>query len=269
MRNSWQRTTRRRLVVGTAALLVMALSIPALANNAWGDYHWDGSGTPVSLGLENNLSSDWTGVLGNVEGDWDTSGVLVLGIVSPDGTSANCENPLLVDTPPLIPGPIEVCNGSYGENGWLGIARIWLESDGVHISAGIAAVNDSYLGPGAAYDNANARQHVLCQEVGHTFGLDHQKSPRKQTCMNAQWGLTSSSFVSPNQHDYDQLASIYAHLDGTSEEDDGGGPPCDRLPDHPKCQAGSPGHSFEVERLANGQIMLTWITWAPGYGPDH
>ncbi len=268
MRNSWQRTTRRRLVVGTAALLVMALSIPALANNAWGDYHWDGSSTPVRLGLEDNLSSDWTGVLGNVETDWDDSTVLSLDLVLADQPS-NCVDPLGITVPANL-GLTEVCNESYGENGWLGVARIWLESDGVHISAAITAVNDSYLGPGAAYDNANARQHVLCQEVGHTFGLDHQKSPRKQTCMNAQWGLTSSSFVSPNQHDYDQLASIYAHLDGTSDGNGGnGGGQCDKKPDHPKCQAGSPGHSFEVERLANGQIMLTWITWAPGYGPDH
>ena len=246
--------TRRRLVVGVVGLLVIALSLPALANNAWGEYHWDGSSTPVSLGLENNVSgAQWSGVLGDVETDWDTSGVLSLGIVSPDG-STNCADPL-ANTVPANPGLIEVCNGSYGQNGWLGVARIWIV-DGVHISAAIAAVNDSYLGPGAAYDNANARRHVLCQEVGHGFGLDHQKSPKKQTCMNAQWGLTSSSFISPNQHDYDQLASIYAHLDGISEEDGGGGPPCDKLPDHPKCQAGSPGHSFEVERLANGQIML-------------
>lgn len=268
MRKSWQKMTRRRLVVGVVGLLAITLSLPALANNAWGEYHWDGSSTPVSLGLENNLSgAQWSGVLGDVETDWDTSGVLSLGIVSPDG-STNCADPL-ANTTPANPGLTEVCNGSYGQNGWLGVARIWLNADGVHISAAIAAVNDSYLGPGAAYDNANARRHVLCQEVGHTFGLDHQKSPKKQTCMNAQWGLTSSSFVSPNLHDYDQLASIYAHLDGTSEEGGNGGGPCDKKPDHPKCQAGSPGHSFEVERLANGQIMLTWITWAPGYGPDH
>ena len=245
----------------------MVLASSVVANNAWGDYHWDGASTPVALTLEDNLSPSWSTVLGTVEADWDTGALDLTIDSSPDG-STNCGNPL-ANVGPANPGEIEVCNGSYGTNGWLGVARIWIAADGTHISAAIAAVNDSYLGSGGAYDNANARQHVLCQEVGHTFGLDHQKSPKKQTCMNAQWGLTSSSFVSPNPHDYDQLASIYAHLDGTSEEGGNGGGPCDKKPDHPKCQAGSPGHSFEVERLANGQIMLTWITWAPGYGPDH
>ena len=245
----------------------MVLASSVVANNAWGDYHWDGASTPVALTLEDNLSPSWSTVLGTVDADWDTGALDLTIDSSPDG-STNCGNPL-ANVGPANPGEIEVCNGSYGTNGWLGVARIWIAADGTHISAAIAAVNDSYLGSGGAYDNANARQHVLCQEVGHTFGLDHQKSPKKQTCMNAQWGLTSSSFVSPNLHDYDQLASIYAHLDGTSEEGGNGGGPCDKKPDHPKCQAGSPGHSFEVERLANGQIMLTWITWAPGYGPDH
>ncbi len=247
----------------------MVLASSVVANNAWGDYHWDGASTPVALTLEDNLSPSWSTVLGTVEADWDTSGALDLTTIdSPPDGSTNCGNPL-ANPDPANPGEIEVCNGSYGTNGWLGVARIWIAADGTHISAAIAAVNDSYLGSGGAYDNADARQHVLCQEVGHTFGLDHQKSPKKQTCMNAQWGLTSSSFVSPNPHDYDQLASIYAHLDPISEEGGNGGGPCDKKPDHPKCQAGSPGHSFEVERLANGQIMLTWITWAPGYGPDH
>lgn len=258
---------RRSSIIAGAVFLSMVLASSVVANNAWGDYHWDGASTPVALTLEDNLSPSWSTVLGTVDADWDTGALDLTIDSSPDG-STNCGNPL-ANPDPANPGLIEVCNGSYGTNGWLGVARIWIAADGTHISAAIAAVNDSYLGSGGAYDNANARQHVLCQEVGHTFGLDHQKSPKKQTCMNAQWGLTSSSFVSPNPHDYDQLASIYAHLDGTSEEGGNGGGPCDKKPDHPKCQAGSPGHSFEVERLANGQIMLTWITWAPGYGPDH
>ncbi len=259
---------RRGLPIGAVVLMVLALTVPVLAGHAWNGYHWDGTGTPLSLSLEENLSgAQWSGVLGQVESDWDVSGVLDLGIVGPDGSS-NCADPLAI-TAPASPGRIEVCNGSYGENGWLGVARVWLGTDGAHITAAIAAVNDSYLGPGATYDNANARRHVLCQEVGHAFGLGHQQSPRKQSCMNDRWGLTSSSFVSPDQHDYEELASIYAHLGGTPDDGGGsGGGPCDKKPDHPKCQSGSGDHSFEVDRLPNGQTILTWITWAPGRGLD-
>jgi hypothetical protein len=89
--------------------------------------------------------------------------------------------------------------------------------------------------------------------------------------MNDRWGLTSSSFVSPNQHDINQLDTIYAHLSGDTGDTNGGngGPPCSKNPTHPNCVDGSPSGPYSVKRLANGQIMLTWITWAPGHGPDH
>jgi hypothetical protein len=61
----------------------------------------------------------------------------------------------------------------------------------------------------------------MCQEVGHTFGLDHQNEifgdGNLGTCMdytNDPDGPPSTE--RPNQHDYDQLASIYAHLDRTA-----------------------------------------------------
>ncbi len=55
----------------------------------------------------------------------------------------------------------------------------------------------------------------MCQEVGHTFGLDHQdevfdNSPLG-TCMDYTNDPTPNQH--PNQHDYDQLELIYAHLD--------------------------------------------------------
>ncbi len=112
-----------------------------------------------------------------------------------------------------------MCNGSYGATGWPGVARIWI--DGTRITAAIAVANVYYL---VNYSN-NAKRHVLCQEVGHTFGLDHQQSPRNQSCMNDKWGLDNFSFVSPNQHDIDQLATIDAHRGGDTGDtgDPGGG----------------------------------------------
>ena len=64
----------------------------------------------------------------------------------------------------------------------------------------------------------------MCQEVGHTFGLDHQdenfNNTNLGTCMdytNDPSGLAGTngtlSNEHPNQHDYDQLATIYTHLD--------------------------------------------------------
>ncbi len=58
----------------------------------------------------------------------------------------------------------------------------------------------------------------MCQEVGHTFGLDHQdenfNNANLGTCMD--YTNDPSSNQHPNQHDYAQLETIYSHLDSTT-----------------------------------------------------
>ncbi|MCW2640621.1 MAG: hypothetical protein JWP76_2927, partial [Dactylosporangium sp.] len=61
----------------------------------------------------------------------------------------------------------------------------------------------------------------MCQEIAHTFGLDHQDeifdNPNLGTCMDYTNNPTGPpSNEHPNQHDYDQLVTIYAHLDSSS-----------------------------------------------------
>ena len=61
----------------------------------------------------------------------------------------------------------------------------------------------------------------MCQEIGHTFGLDHQDENFSNlnlgTCMdytdNPARNDGASDNQHPNLHDYDELALIYAHLD--------------------------------------------------------
>jgi hypothetical protein len=75
-------------------------------------------------------------------------------------------------------------------------------------------MNDTYFNQ-APYNTPEERNHVMCQEVGHTFGLGHQDESGADlgTCMDYSQSLNSQH---PNQHDYEQLEIIYAHLDGTS-----------------------------------------------------
>ena len=106
---------------------------------------------------------------------------------------------------------VRACNAAYGNNGWLGLAQIWIS--GGHIVQGISKMNDSYLGS-PAYSETN-RQHVICQEIGHDWGLGHQDESGADlnTCMDYSNALDNPH---PNSHDYAQLETIYGHLDSTS-----------------------------------------------------
>jgi hypothetical protein len=62
----------------------------------------------------------------------------------------------------------------------------------------------------------------MCQEVAHTFGLDHQSTngTSQNSCMdyfsNTGANATSTLSTKPNAHDFDELNTIYAHLDSTT-----------------------------------------------------
>ena len=63
---------------------------------------------------------------------------------------------------------------------------------------------------------------VMCQEVAHTFGLDHQSTDggSLNTCMDyfSNTGANAGSTLSttPNAHDFEELGIIYQHLDTTT-----------------------------------------------------
>jgi len=205
--------TRLRLPVALivtsalAALLALVAFAPgAKANHSWNGYHWARTANPFTLQLGDNVSSQWDPILGTTSSDWSKSTVLDTRIVAGQAKSKNCRP---------TSGRVEVCNGAYGNNGWLGIAQIWVS--GKHITQGTTKVNDTYFNT-AKYNTTAWRNLVMCQEVGHTFGLDHQdenfNNPNLGTCMDYTNDPTTNQH--PNQHDYDELAFIYSHFDGTT-----------------------------------------------------
>lgn len=178
----------------------------AKASHSWGNYHWARQANPFTLKLGDNVSSAWDAHLATASADWSQSSVLDTTVVPGTKTPKTCRP---------TTGRVEVCNSKYGSNGWLGIASIWASGD--HITQGTVKVNDTYFST-PNYNTPAWRQFVMCQEVGHTFGLDHQDvtfgNPNLGSCMD----YTSDpdgppSNEHPNQHDYDQLEAIYAHLD--------------------------------------------------------
>jgi hypothetical protein len=254
----------------------MTSSILGVHSKAWNGYHWARQANPFTVKLGNNLSSVWQQYLGNTSADWSQSTVLDTTIVAGQANPHNCRP---------TTGRDEVCNATYGNTGWLGIASIWI-TGGTHITQGTVKLNDTYFNT-AKYNTFGWREMVTCQEVGHTFGLNHQdenfNNTNLGTCMdytNDPTGTAGTNGTlantSPNKHDYDQLVSIYSHLDSTttvfsfpSVSAFIARPPADDTDFNNPAEWGievarsADGHLSIFERnLGDGEKLVTYVIWA-------
>ena len=200
----------------TAFIIIAMLALSPLAvsaNHAWGNYHWARTSNPFTLKVGDNVTAAWDPYLNEAISDWTASSVLNLTKVAGGTNPKNCRP---------TSGRIEVCNSKYGNNGWLGIAQIWANGD--HITQAVAKMNDTYYST-PAYNTPAWRRLVMCQEIAHDFGLDHQDegfgAPNLGTCMDYTndpdgGGAYGPSNEHPNAHDFAQLETIYSHLDSTT-----------------------------------------------------
>jgi hypothetical protein len=200
------RTNKARFMF-VLAVIVMLAAFPfsASASHSWGNYHWARTSNPANIKVVDSMTPDWDDNLNAAISDWSRSSVL--DITREAGQSSSRVRRRCA----AISGKVHSCNYTYGNNGWLGLAQIWVS--GGHIAQGTAKMNDTYLAS-ASYNETN-RQHVICQEIGHDWGLGHQDESGADlnTCMDYADALDNPS---PNAHDYAQLESIYAHLDSTT-----------------------------------------------------
>lgn len=247
------------ICLGIVALI--AFAFPASANHAWGSYHWARTSNPFTVKLGDNVSSAWDSYLRTASTDWSKSQVLDTTVVAGQATTKQCK---------ATTGRVEVCNAAYGQNGWLGVASISVS--GSHITAGTVKLNDTYFAM-AQYNTPAWRLMVTCQEVGHTFGLDHQdenfNNANLGTCMD--YTNDPSSNQHPNQHDYDQLQTIYSHLDSTTTVMSAPAVPTAAAGNF-ETQAewgkairndGAGRPSLFVRDLGNGNFVYTHVFWAP------
>ena len=192
----------------------------AFADNAWGSYQWARTTATFDLTIVNSTTSDWDSYVYWATYDWSQSAVLNM-VEDPSGATSKkvrrrCKAPS---------GQVRICNLAYGQNGWLGLAGISIDTNG-HIISGYTKLNDSYFS--WDYYNTDAwKQSVACQELGHNVGLDHQDANFNNASLFSCMDYQDPPFESPNPHDYDQLAAIYGHLDSYNSysggESGGGG----------------------------------------------
>jgi hypothetical protein len=196
---------RKSIATDVAVLACGVLAAPAAANHSWNGYHWARTAGPFTVALGDNVTTAWDTYLARASANWSSSQVLDTTIAAGGGRKT-CR---------ATTGRVEVCNSTYGQNGWLGLASIWT-SGGTHITQGTVKLNDTYFKM-ARYNNAAERDHVTCQEVGHTFGLGHQSEDGTDldTCMDYA-AEPAANNLAPNAHDYAQLESIYSHVDTLS-----------------------------------------------------
>ncbi len=144
-------------------LATLVFSSASMADHSWGKYKWKPSSIPFNLNLSGNVDSPWDGHLLMASTYWSVSTVLGTTVVTGSTDPASCSPES---------GNVQVCNYAYGENGWLGLAQIYI-ARGFTIIAGVAKLNDTYHNT-APYNEPEWRQMVMCQEIAHTFGLAHQ-----------------------------------------------------------------------------------------------
>jgi len=198
-----RKRTFSSLTVLASVGMLAALPLGAGASHSWGTYHWGRTANPVTVRVVDSMTNDWDDKLAKARLDWDASDVLAVVHEAGDSSSKTRKRCAAVS------GKVRACNAPYGNNGWLGLAQIWIS--GGHIVQGVAKMNDSYLAT-PRYSETN-RQHVMCQEIGHDWGLGHQdeSGADRDTCMDYSSALDNPS---PNAHDHAQLQTIYgAHLD--------------------------------------------------------
>ncbi len=226
---------------------ITVLSAPvAWADHQWSSYHWKKDGTNVlHLTVGDNHTAavpNWPALFADTAVDWNSFGGAYLSVSAVAGGS----------------GDIESYNDNYGNTGWLGLASISVtRGKNKHIVRGSAKANDYYVTLAGYYgfDQPVEWQHVLCQEIGHAFGLDHNREGTTggtpdDSCMNDE--TRPLSFPIPNIHDTEQLDLMYAEDHGADGGGGGGGgPKC-----HPRFGCASIGHAIWAEQYDTENEMF-------------
>lgn len=278
------KSSRRTLLALFLTLFVFAaLATVTSADHSWGGYHFARTSNPFTIKTGDNVSAAWDLYLDEAISDWNQSSVLDLLEVAGGTNPKNCRP---------TAGRIEVCNSKYGNNGWLGIAQIWI-TGGEHITQAITKVNDTYFNT-PTYNTPAWRRLVMCQELAHDFGLDHQdenfNNPNLGSCMDytndpdgGSGGASSNdpSNEHPNAHDFAQLEDIYQHTDSTTtigqSVDSGKAPPAmnDLELDGPgqwgRLIRSSRNGRVQVYELdfGRGHKILTHVFWASSEEREH
>ena len=207
-----RRSISRAIIIALNIAGFAAIACPAgaVTTGSWNGYHWARKG-PLAIKTVSRLSTSWAPYFKQALSGWSVASQIDL-VGSTGSYNAACG---------AVYATIQVCNGNYGANGWLGYANVW--TSGGYIVEGTVKLNDYYFSQ-ARYKTAAWKSATICQEIGHTIGLAHNNTVRGDTntgsCMDYTndpdgGGTYGPSNVAPGKVDFAGLNIIYRNLDTT------------------------------------------------------
>jgi hypothetical protein len=147
-----------------------------------------------------------------------------------------------------------VFNANSGATGWGGIARI-VNYSGCTILRATAQVNTYYYS-----STSNSARGVHCQEVGHTFGLDHSNDGG---CMGGGYWYDIATHYRPVSHNVTDIGNMYANRFEANSAFPTVGPEVNAPKIH-AYWANNPRSLRETTRLASDVVVATVTGVAEG-----
>eukprot|EP00534_Pseudo-nitzschia_fraudulenta_P009139 CAMPEP_0201159084 /NCGR_PEP_ID=MMETSP0851-20130426/38115_1 /ASSEMBLY_ACC=CAM_ASM_000631 /TAXON_ID=183588 /ORGANISM="Pseudo-nitzschia fraudulenta, Strain WWA7" /LENGTH=398 /DNA_ID=CAMNT_0047437859 /DNA_START=80 /DNA_END=1276 /DNA_ORIENTATION=+ len=173
------------------------------STNVWRG-HTSGEGG-LYLELWNALDESWQTEYTEAVGDWNNW----CGVKSVSLTTKDVE----VDNACVqADGVMKVCNGNYGETGWLGINEVLKSVPRGIIQSSVAKMNEHYL-LNADYDE---RLYTMCHELGHGYGLPHtdENFSNKDLGNCLDYTNTPSNNLRPGTANCQRLLEMYGSVTG-------------------------------------------------------
>ncbi len=169
------------ITLGALVVVLAAANVDLALSHKWSSWHWDKRNIRVAIW---NCTADANAA----KHDWDNGTDLSL----PHRSSHT---------------DISVWCGNFGDTGWSGLASIekssfdfWHCFWSCRIEHGHARYNSFYGGSTGTGTNSD-RRGILCQEIGHLFGLDHSN----HGCMGKTYFNNSNVVTSHNRSDINAM----------------------------------------------------------------
>jgi predicted Zn-dependent protease len=170
-----------KLTLPTTLVFALLAGNLVLAHK-WGDWHWDRSGSSVTVGMYNQSSGRYYTEANQSINDWNYNTLLYL-----PKRSYHTD--------------MSVYQQNSGDTGWAGLASVE-DSSGWHLKHVHAQVNTYYTDS----QSDNYIQGIFCQEIGHGFGLDHSATG---DCMGL--GYYSGSTYYTSSHNHNDIYNMYRY----------------------------------------------------------